>query len=86
MKVLIGLVLLVSAVGLAVVGALTHPEGPQVFVTGVEVGVVGMLGLRLVRGDVDRRLASHRLRLARDTSRRELAEALRARDDVDRGR
>jgi len=66
MTILLGLLLLVAAVVIALVGVLTNAAGMpgahgNTFLFGIEVGVVGMLGLRLVRGDVDRRLALRKL-------------------------
>jgi hypothetical protein len=72
--ILLGLILLCGSLAGVVVGVLTsvaRPEG-NLFVSGVVVGVAGMLGLRLVHGDVGRRLAARRLgrlrtRLLHDT-------------------
>jgi hypothetical protein len=80
MTILLGLVLLITAVVVAVVGTLTQAGGSHLFLFGVEVGVVGMVGLGLVRGDVDRRVTSRRLRLVRDRSLRERGEEMRDRD------
>jgi hypothetical protein len=79
--ILLGLVLLITAVCLAIFGVqgIGLPTG-QPFLFGIEVGVAGMLGLRLVRGDLGRRLASRRLRRLRGRSVREIGEVVRDRD------
>jgi len=97
MIVVIGLLVLIAAAGVAVAGTAAnsggaHPLGDsfvifgqsltgfsvgQVFLFGIVVGVVGMLGLAMLFGTFNRRLASRRSRRALKGSRRESA-ALRA--------
>jgi hypothetical protein len=60
MTILLGLVLLLTAAVVTLTGTLMDADGSQGFLFGVEVGVVGMLGLRLVRGDGGRRAATRR--------------------------
>ncbi len=101
MIVLLGLVVLIVAVAVAVVGVVSnsgsaHPLGDsftiagqhltglstgQLFLLGIAVGVLGMLGLSMLLGAFSRRLASRGSRRELRGSRRE-TEAMR----VDRDR
>jgi hypothetical protein len=80
MTFLLGLIMLVTAVAMVFAGAVMHVSDSRGFLFGVETGIVGMLGLALIRGDVGRRTARRRLRRVSDRYRRETAEALRDRD------
>ena len=80
MTILLGLILLVTAATVTLVGMVMQAGGSQGFLFGVEVGVVGMVGLALVRGDVGRRRALRRLRRVSDRCRSETDEAVRDRD------
>ena len=93
MMVILGLLLLIAAAGVAVAGVATnsgtaHPLGDtfvifgqsltglstgQLFLYGVVVGVVGMLGLAMLLGTFNRRLASRGSRRALKGSRSESA-------------
>ena len=80
MTILLGLILLFTAAALTLVGTVLHVGGTQGFPFGVEVGIVGMIGLGLVRGDVGRRTASRRLRRVSERYQDETSEAVRDRD------
>jgi hypothetical protein len=80
MKFLLGVILLFTAAAVTVAGTLTQAGGSQGFLFGVDVGVVGMIGLGFVRGDVGRRTASRRLRQVSDPYRSETSNALPDRD------
>jgi hypothetical protein len=96
MIVIIGLLILIAAAGVAVAGVAgnsgsTHSLGDsfvifgqsvtglsagQLFLYGIVVGVVGMLGLAMLLGTFNRRLASRGSRRALKGSRRESAALL----------
>jgi hypothetical protein len=80
MTTLLGLFLLITSMAVTLTGTLLNAGGSQGFLFGVEVGVIGMIGLGLVRSDVGRRTAAHRLRVATDRGRRETGLALQERD------
>jgi hypothetical protein len=81
MMILLGLIFLVVAVCVALLGlqGIGLPTG-RLFLIGIEVGVVGMVGLRLVRGDIRGRRAARRLRRLHDRSLNEITEVIRDRD------
>jgi len=70
MAILLGLILVITALVLTLTGTAMQFGGPQGFLFGVEVGVVGMIGMRWVRGEVGERVAAHRPRPAGDGYRR----------------
>jgi hypothetical protein len=100
MMVIIGLLVLIAAAAVAVVGVATntgsaHPLGGdfaifgqhlsglstgQLFLCGIVVGVVGMLGLSLLLGPFTRRLASRGSRRELKGSRRETIDVRQDRD------
>jgi H+/gluconate symporter-like permease len=104
MIVIIGLVLLIAAAGVAVAGVAAnsgtaHPLGDdftvlglhlsglstgQLFLYGIVVGVVGMLGLSMLLGAFSRRTASRESRRELKESRRETTAARRDRDELAR--
>jgi hypothetical protein len=104
MIVIIGLVLVVAAAGVAVAGVAAnngtaHPLGDdftvlglhlsglstgQLFLYGVVVGVVGMLGLSMLLGAFSRRAASRGSQRELKEARRETTAARRDRDQLAR--
>lgn len=98
MIVIIGLLVLAAAVGVAVMGVASntgHALGDsfvifgqhlhglssgQLFLYGIAVGVVGMLGLSMLLGAFTRRMASRRSRRALRDSQRETAVVREDRD------
>ena len=98
MTVIIGLLVLAAAVGVAVVGVASissHAPGDtfvifgqhlhglssgQLFLGGIAVGVVGMIGLSMLLGAFTRRMASRRSRRALRDSQRETAGVREDRD------
>jgi hypothetical protein len=81
MTTLLGLVLVVAASCLAVLGVQgIGPSTGPLFLFGIEVGITAMVGVRLVRGDLGNRLASRRFRRLSELSQRETGELTRERD------
>lgn len=100
MIVIIGLLVLIAAVGVAVMGVVTnsgsdnalgdtfvvfgqHLDGlssGQLFLYGIAVGVVGMLGLSMLLGAFTRRMASRRSRRDLKDSQRETSAVRQDRD------
>jgi hypothetical protein len=58
--------------------------GGNLFLFGIEVGIVGMIGLRLIHGDVGRRLATRRLGRQRMSLKEETRAVERDRDRLAR--